>query len=140
MLDLKEAISSCNVTKNIEVICKYLTTKYLNKKKNIFSKCQITDNVSKKDKIRVKFPESRKIGLNKWEVMLLEQLKDLGLGDIHARNVWMYSLNFAGMRVADILKTCWSDFHDGRLYCRMVKNSKLVSLKIPSKVLDILEH
>jgi integrase len=93
-----------------------------------------------KDKIRVKFPESRKIGLNKWEVMLLEQLKDLRLGEIHARNVWMYSFNFAGMRVADILKTCWSDFHDGRLYYRMGKNSKLVSLKIPSKVLDILEH
>ncbi|MEK6152136.1 site-specific integrase [Flavobacteriaceae bacterium 3-367] len=92
------------------------------------------------DKIKIKFPESKKIGLNKWEVLLLEQLKDLTEGEVHARNVWMYSFNLAGIRVSDVLKVRWSDFHDGRLYYRMGKNSKLVSLKTPSKVLDILEY
>lgn len=91
-------------------------------------------------KVKIKFPETHKVGLNKWEIMLLVELKDLSCGQIHARNIWMYSFNFAGMRIADILKTRWSDFHDGRLSYRMGKNAKLVSLKVPSKALEILEH
>ena len=39
-----------------------------------------------------------------------------------------------------ILKTRWSDFKDGRLYYRMGKNQKLVSLKIPDKAQKILDH
>ena len=43
------------------------------------------------------------------------------------------------MRVSDVLKIRWSDIYDERLHYRMNKNDKLLSLKLPSKVLPILE-
>ena len=91
-----------------------------------------------KGKVRIKFPETKKIGLNKEEILALESLTDLSYGEQHALNVWMYSFQFAGMRVSDVLKERWSDFNDGRLFYNMNKNSKLLSLKVPPKVNDIL--
>jgi len=37
------------------------------------------------------------------------------------------------MRVSDVLRLKWSDFKDGRLYYRMGKNKKTLSLKVPDK-------
>ncbi|WP_420320357.1 phage integrase SAM-like domain-containing protein [Flagellimonas sp.] len=92
-----------------------------------------------KNKIQIKFPETRKIGLTKEEIIALESLADLSEGEQHALNVWMYSFNFAGMRVSDVLKERWSNYQNGRLYYKMGKNSKLVSLKVPEKIFSILE-
>lgn len=92
------------------------------------------------DKIRVKFPETQKIGLNINEIVMMESLENLSFGELHSRNVWLYSFNFAGMRVSDVLSTRWSDINDNRLYYRMSKNSKILSLKIPYKVLQILDY
>ncbi|SRX52760.1 site-specific integrase [Aequorivita sp. CIP111184] len=91
-------------------------------------------------KIRIKFPETEKIGLTKDEVKSIELLKNLSPSEIHARNVWLFSFYFAGIRAADILKIRWSDIYDDRLHYRMNKNSKLLSLKIPDKVLPILDY
>jgi Arm DNA-binding domain/Phage integrase SAM-like domain len=52
------------------------------------------------DKIRIKFPETTKVGLNILEIQKIESLDGLTFGEIHARNVWLYSFNFAGMRVS----------------------------------------
>lgn len=92
------------------------------------------------DKIRIKFPETSKVGLNILEIKRIENLKNLSPIEIHTRNVWLYSFNFAGMRVSDVLRTKWSDIYDDRLHYRMHKNAKLLSLKIPEKVLKILDH
>jgi integrase/recombinase XerD len=43
------------------------------------------------------------------------------------------------MRVADVLKIKWSDIYDQKLHYRMNKNDKLLSLKLPLKVLPIIE-
>lgn len=91
-------------------------------------------------KIRIKFPETEKIGLTKDEVKSIELLKNLEPKEIHARNVWLFSFYFAGIRAADILQIRWSDIYDDRLHYRMNKNSKLLSLKIPDKVLPILDY
>ena len=93
-----------------------------------------------KGKIQIKIPESEKIGLTKEEILLLEEATDLTPAQVHAVKVWLFSFYFAGVRVADVLKTRWSDFKDGRLYYRMGKNQKLVSLKIPDKAKKILDH
>lgn len=90
------------------------------------------------DKIRIRFPETTKIGLNIFEIRKIEGLDNLSPSELHTRNVWLYSFNFAGMRVTDVLWTRWSDIYDNRLHYRMNKNSKLLSLKIPEKVLHIL--
>ena len=91
------------------------------------------------DKIRVKFPETTKVGLTITEVKKMEALEDLTLREIHTRNVWLFSFNFAGMRVSDVLRTRWSDIYDNRFHYRMRKNSKLLSLKISNKILILLE-
>lgn len=93
-----------------------------------------------KGKIQVKFPESEKIGLNKKEVKLLEGVNDLTVAQQDAVNTWLISFYFAGIRVGDVLKLKWSDIKDGRLYYRMGKNKKIVSLSIPVKAKGILNQ
>lgn len=107
----------------------------------------IKQNIAKKelypfgsDKIRIKFPETTKIGLTILEIQRIESLENLTHGETHTRNVWLYSFNFAGMRVSDILKTRWSDIYDNRFHYKMEKNSKLISLKIPDKITPILDY
>lgn len=92
-----------------------------------------------KGKFKIKFPPTTKIGLTKDEINILEGLENLSPSERHALNVWLFSFYFAGMRISDILFTGWSHIHDGRLYYRMRKNSKLLSLKIPKKAKAILD-
>ena len=93
-----------------------------------------------KGKIRIKFPETEKVGLSISEVQKIEQLQDLTPQELHAKNVWLFSFYLAGMRVADVLKIKWSDIFDERLHYRMNKNDKLLSLKLPLKVVSIIKQ
>lgn len=92
------------------------------------------------DKIKIRFPETSKVGLNIREIQRIENLTSLSPIEVHTRNVWLFSFNFAGMRISDVLQTRWSDIYDNRLHYRMHKNAKLLSLKIPEKVLKILDQ
>ena len=91
-------------------------------------------------KFKIKFPETIKIGLSETELKVIENLKSISDVEQHSLNVWLFSFYFAGMRVSDVLKIRWSQIYDGRLHYRMGKNSKLLSLKIPSKINKILEQ
>jgi integrase len=91
-----------------------------------------------KGKIQIRFPETKKIGLNIEEIKLMENIEGITSAQQHALNVWLLSFYFAGIRIGDVLQLRWSDFRDNRLYYRMNKNQKLVSLKIPSKAQKIL--
>ncbi len=90
------------------------------------------------DKIRIKFPETEKIGLTKEEIQIIEGLEGLSEQQSHVRNVWLFSFYLAGMRVGDVLNIKWSDIYDGRLHYRMGKNEKLLSFKLPEKIISIL--
>lgn len=94
-----------------------------------------------KGKISIKFPDSVKIGLVPDEVKRLE-LIDLSGNDYlnHARNIWLVAFYFAGMRVSDVLRMKWSDFHDDRMHYTMGKNKKAGSLKTPDKVWQIINQ
>lgn len=93
------------------------------------------------DKFHIKKPESLKIGLNEEEVKRLEELElSKGSMEDHARNLWLYSFYFAGMRVSDVLLSRWSAFQDGRIFYVMGKNNKSGSLRIPKKVEQILQQ
>ena len=94
-----------------------------------------------KGKIVIKFPDSLKMGLVPKEVKAIEDL-DLQFGSPvnHARNVWLFSFYFAGMRVSDVLRLRWTDFQDDRMYYSMGKNDKAGSLKMPEKALKILNQ
>ncbi|CAH8283439.1 site-specific recombinase XerD [Mariniflexile fucanivorans] len=91
-----------------------------------------------KGKYPIKFPETQKIGLNMAEITALENVEDLTKAQEYALSAWLLSFYFAGIRVSDVLQLKWKDFIDDRLYYRMDKNSKLVSLKVPDKVFKIL--
>lgn len=93
-----------------------------------------------KGKIQIKFPESEKIGLNKEEIQLLESANDLTEAQQHAVNTWLASFYFAGIRVGDVLLLKCSDFKDNRLYYKMGKNNKLVSLIVPDKAKNLLNQ
>lgn len=92
-----------------------------------------------KEKVPIKFPDSTKIGLTPSEVKAIEELN---LSDEpylnHARNLWLFSFYFAGVRVSDVLRMKWSDFQDGRLHYTMGKNLKTGSLKVPTQALAII--
>ncbi len=92
------------------------------------------------DKIRIKFPETNKVGLTIEEIQKIEGLEFLTQDEKHVRNVWLFSFYLAGIRVADVLKIRWSDIYDGRIRYKMNKNSKYLSLKLPSKIFAILEY
>lgn len=92
-----------------------------------------------KDKIRIKFPESQKVSLTIEEVKKLEDAKLSPKSALnHARNLWLLSFYFAGIRISDLLRLKWSDIDDGRLSYTMGKNAKSGSLRITEKASLIL--
>lgn len=93
-----------------------------------------------KGKIQVKFANSLKVGLTKEDVEKLEAADSLKPAHAEARDIWLVSFYFAGMRAADVLQLRWRDFQDGRLHYIMDKNDKPGSLKVPEKARTILER
>jgi len=94
-----------------------------------------------KGKITIKFPQSQKVGLSIEDIQKIEALElPVEAYKNHARNIWLISFYFAGMRVSDVLRLKWSDFQNGRLYYQMGKNLKVGSLKVPQKVFAILDQ
>ena len=93
-----------------------------------------------KGRIVIRFPQSLKIGLSREELTALEDAEMESDMERHARNVWLISFYFAGMRISDVLKLKWSDFKDGRLYYQMNKNNKVLSLKTPDKAAAIFKQ
>ena len=91
-------------------------------------------------KIKIKFPESKKIGLSREEVKKIEELTELTDNENHARNVWLFSFYNAGMRIGDILNIKWSDIVDDRISYKMSKNSKSLSIKLNEKVKRIIDQ
>lgn len=94
-----------------------------------------------KGKISIKFPESKKIGGNLDDIAAIETV-DLSDSpkEHHARNIWLFSFYFAGMRVSDVFRLKWSDFQNDRLFYAMGKNNKVDSLKVPEKAMRILDQ
>lgn len=94
-----------------------------------------------KDRIVIKYPDNNKLGLSLEEVKRIEGLElEKGSHLHHSRNVWLFSFYFAGMRISDVFRTRWSDFRDNRLHYTMGKNNKSGSLKVPAKVMGIIEQ
>lgn len=92
-------------------------------------------------RIKIKFPDSIKVGLSRKEVEQLEQLDLIGVPRLdHARNLWLISFYFAGMRVSDVLRLKWSDIQENRLFYKMGKNQKGGSFTIVDKAMTILER
>lgn len=89
-------------------------------------------------KVSIKLTRSSKVGSSKADV---EKLKTAVLANPthdHARNLWLLSFYFSGMRISDVLRLRWSNFYDGRLNYKMGKNQKPISLKVHANAQEIL--
>ena len=94
-----------------------------------------------KDKIKIKYPQTIKIGLDEHEIRKIEELDlDTRTAVWHTRNVFLFSFYLAGIRISDVLRMRWSDIVAERLYYKMSKNDKADSLKLPEPVIKILSH
>ena len=92
-----------------------------------------------KGKMSIKFPDSKKIGLNREEISRLEVVELPSDAHDHARNLWLFSYYMAGMRISDVFRLTWSDIKDGRLHYVMGKNDKGDSIKMPQQAIAITE-
>ena len=94
-----------------------------------------------RDKIKIKYPQTLKIGLDENEIRKIEDLDlDPGTHIWHTRNVFLFSFYLAGARISDVLRMRWNDIVGDRLYYKMGKNNKVDSLKLPAAVINILEQ
>lgn len=92
------------------------------------------------NKIVIRQGETKKIGLNVDEMKRIENLQLMEGSPVwHAKNVFLFSFYLAGIRIKDNICMKWNDIVDGRLYYKMGKNDKLVSLELPTKALEILK-
>lgn len=114
--------------------------------RSVFSRAIKQELVERKNspfgegKVQIKFPESLKIGLSAEDVKKLETVKLDNPLHNHARNMWLFSFYFAGMRVSDVLRLRWSDFKNDHLHYSMGKNTKAGSLKTHEKALLIMNQ
>lgn len=92
------------------------------------------------ENITIKLGSGNKIGLTEEEIRAVEEIELKKNTSIwHTKNIWLFSFYFAGVRISDVLSIKWSDIKNDRLYYKMSKNDKPVSLKIPDKALAIIE-
>ncbi|MCG2461672.1 site-specific integrase [Flavobacteriaceae bacterium F89] len=92
-------------------------------------------------KIKIKYPQTIKIGLNENEILKIEELElEEGTAIWHTRNVFLFSFYLAGIRISDVLRMRWGDIVGDRLYYKMSKNDKADSLRLPAPVIDILAN
>lgn len=91
-----------------------------------------------KEGISIKFPESTKVGISKADLGKLETVQLDNPEHNHARNLWLTSFYFAGMRISDVYRLRWSDFYEMRLHYTMGKNKKAGSVKMHEKALNLL--
>jgi integrase/recombinase XerD len=94
-----------------------------------------------KGRVKIKYPESVKIGLDEEEIRAIEEMAlKQGSPQWHTRNVFLFSFYLAGVRISDVLHMKWNDITDDRLSYKMGKNNKVVSLKMPKKAIEIINH
>lgn len=69
------------------------------------------------DNVKIRIGSGLKMGLTQEEIQKIENLElESNTCIWHARNIWLFSFYFAGVRISDVLKIKWSDFKDGRDY------------------------
>lgn len=95
---------------------------------------------SGKNGYKMTMPESQKIALEENEVVALEKVVLDEVTDtwIHARNAWIFSLCFGGMRISDVLRTKWTEINATGLNYVMGKNNKPVDVPIVERAKNIL--
>lgn len=94
-----------------------------------------------RDKIQLRQVDGKKIGLDEFELDKIRQLQlETASGMWHARNVFLLSYNFAGVRIGDLLRLKWDSIQNDRLQYEMGKTLSKVSIPIAEEAQDILSY
>jgi integrase/recombinase XerD len=94
-----------------------------------------------RDKIQLRQVDGKKIGLDEFELDKIRQLKlEEDSGMWHARNVFLLSFNFAGVRIGDLLRLRWDSIQGNRLLYEMGKTLSKVSIPISEEAQEILSY
>lgn len=88
---------------------------------------------------KMKTEPVRKAFLTEEELQMLESihLEPGSRKDIH-RNMYIFATYAGGIRISDVLQICWKNFDGERLLLETQKTKSVLSIKLPSKALDIL--
>ena len=79
--------------------------------------------------------------LDQVELNAMDSIKlEVGSEFWHARNAFLLSFNFAGVRISDLLQLTWSEIQGERLHYQMGKTNANVSIPVPAKAKEILAH
>lgn len=92
-----------------------------------------------RDKIQLKHIQGKKIGLEEFELDKIRSLKLEEKSAVwHARNVFLLSYNFAGVRIGDLLRLRWDEIQNNRLVYEMGKTKAQVSIPVSGEAQEIL--
>ncbi|EHQ29790.1 site-specific integrase [Mucilaginibacter paludis] len=93
-----------------------------------------------KNGLSIKIPKAAKIGLDAEDVQRIIDAEFTNPNHNHARNLWLISFYFGGMRASDIFRLKWSDFRENRLYYTMGKNNVAGTIEVDPHVFTILKQ
>lgn len=92
-------------------------------------------------KYKLKWTKTKKEYLNEEELQRIEELElPEGSPIFHHRNIFVFSSYAAGLRISDILQLRWENFDGERLTIKVQKTNEVLSIKIPKKGIQILNH
>jgi integrase len=63
-----------------------------------------------------------------------------GSKKFHHRNIYIFSCFSGGLRISDVLQLRWANFDGERILVKTQKTSSVISIKLPSKALDIINY
>ncbi|MEP7168675.1 MAG: site-specific integrase, partial [Bacteroidota bacterium] len=100
----------------------------------------ISENKNPFKRFKLVLEKVKKDFLTEEELMLI-QLAPLQRNSMkdHHRNMYVFSAYAGGLRISDIITLKWRHFDGERILMQTKKTASIVSIKLPSKAMEILE-
>lgn len=90
---------------------------------------------------KLKWEKTEKNYLTDEEIQRIEDLElEEGTMLFHHRNAYIFAAYAGGLRISDILQLAWSHFDGTHITKIMQKTNDIVSIKLPSKALEIISY
>ncbi len=100
----------------------------------------ITDDKNAFKKFKLSTEKGKMEYLTEDELQLIEQAPlEPGSNKDHHRNMYIFSAYAGGLRISDILMLRWKHYVADKIVIETKKTGSVVSIKLPSKALEILE-
>lgn len=89
---------------------------------------------------KLKWQNTEKAFLNEEELKALEDLNlEPGSMKYHHRNIYVFAAYTGGIRISDLVRLRWENFDGERILLNTAKTGSVISIKLPSKALEIIK-